>query len=526
MIVNAQPATFLEYKATKQLVELAKSPFDLTDAGALTPERVFALSSKGAPFTLLYATERVTPEVMDRLYSLASEAKALDWMEKMQSGEVINRIEGYPSEDRPVLHTAMRDVFDHTHTAPAAKAAAVLAKRELEKLKAFIEQTEGYTDLVLVGIGGSDLGPEAIYMALERFQQHDRRAHFISNVDPDNAAKVLEALDLRSTLVVVISKSGTTLETMTNEALVRSYFERAGLEANEHFISVTGEKSPMDNPKRYAASFYIWDFVGGRYSATSMVGGVLFAFTLGFDNYMELLKGAHHMDLNALEKDVKKNVPLQLALLSLWNISFLGCPTTAVIPYAQPLSRFPAHIQQLDMESNGKHVDRFGRRVNFQTGPIIWGEPGTNAQHSFFQLIHQGTAIVPLEMIGFQKSQWGEDLEVFGTSSQEKLLSNMIAQAIALATGQKSDNPNKGFEGNRPSLQLIAKELTPYTMGALFALYEHKVAFQGFIWGINSFDQEGVQLGKVLGQKVLDLFAGKGAGYPLGQAYIDQFNRL
>lgn len=519
--------TFLNFKATKELQQLAKNPYDLTAPDALTPSRVSKFSSNQAPFTLLYATERVTEEVMDALYRLADEAEAIKWMERMQAGEVINKIEGCKSEERGVLHTAVRDFFMRPNEALAAKEAAELAKRELDKLKQFcsdIDKSGAFTDIVLVGIGGSDLGPEAIYVALQKFQRPNRRAHFISNVDPDNAAFVLNGLDLAKTVVVVISKSGTTLETMTNEELVRSYFLKKGLNADQHFISVTGEKSPMDNPKKYRACFYIWDFVGGRYSATSMVGGVLLAFTLGFDNYVQILKGAHQMDRNALEKEYTSNIPLQLALLSLWNHSFLGYPTTAIIPYAQPLCRFPAHIQQLDMESNGKHIDRFGKRVDFQTGPVIWGEPGTNAQHSFFQLIHQGTAIVPLELIGFKRCQYGQDISVQDTTSQQKLISNLIAQAIALATGQKSDNPNKGFEGNRPSLQIITDELNPFTMGALFALYEHKVAFQGFIWGINSFDQEGVQLGKVLASKVLDLFSHKGS-YPIGQAYIDQFEK-
>ncbi len=527
MISEAPPkaATFLDYPATKKLQELAKNPIDLTKVGTLTPQRVKSFRVDGPSLSILYATERVNGETIDALYQLAAEANVYDWMAKMQGGEVINKINGVESENRSVLHTAMRDFFEQPNSSVLAKEATRLAKLELDKLENFVKATPNFTDIVLVGIGGSDLGPEAIYLSLEKYQKPGRRAHFISNVDPDNAAKVFGGLDLKKTLVVVISKSGTTLETVTNEQLARSYFEKAGLDCKNHFLSVTGQGSPMDDKSRYLESFYIWDFIGGRYSATSMVGGVLLAFTLGFDNYLELLRGAQQMDKNALTKDPKKNLPLNLALLSLWNHNFLGCPTTVIIPYSQALSRFPAHIQQLDMESNGKHIDRQGKRVSFQTGPIIWGEPGTNAQHSFFQLIHQGTAIVPMEMIGFMNSQYGEDLNVQGTTSQQKLLSNLIAQAIALATGQKSDNPNKGFEGNRPSLQIIGKELTPYTMGALFSLYENKVAFQGFIWGINSFDQEGVQLGKVLATKVLNLFGGaKREEYPLGAAYIDELN--
>jgi glucose-6-phosphate isomerase len=234
------------------------------------------------------------------------------------------------------------------------------------------------------------------------------------------------------------------------------------------------------------------------------------------------------MDKLALEEDPRKNLPLFGALLGIWNRNFLHCPTLAIIPYSHGLSRFTAHLQQCDMESNGKHITKDGKRVNFQTGPIIWGEPGTNGQHSFYQLIHQGSDIIPLEFIGFKQSQRGKDLEVKGTLSQEKLLSNLFAQSIGFATGKHSDNPNKRFEGNRPNHVLLAQECDPETLGKLLSYYENKVAFQGFIWGINSFDQEGVQLGKVLANQILDLFAKKrgkktidSAEFPLGQAYLD-----
>jgi glucose-6-phosphate isomerase len=247
----------------------------------------------------------------------------------------------------------------------------------------------------------------------------------------------------------------------------------------------------MDNPSEYRASFYIWDYIGGRYSVTSMVGAVALAFALGMDRFLEFLRGANAMDKAALQADPHANLPLLSALLGIWNRNFLEHPTTAIIPYSHALSRFPAHLQQLDMESNGKRIDKEGKPVHFDTGPIIWGEPGTNGQHSFYQSIHQGTAVIPLEFIGFATAQYGEDLSYKGTFSQEKLLSNLFAQAVALAQGQKSENPNKVFPGNRPSRILLAHQLDPYTLGALLAFYEHKVVFQGFIWNINSFDQEG-----------------------------------
>jgi glucose-6-phosphate isomerase len=253
---------------------------------------------------------------------------------------------------------------------------------------------------------------------------------------------------------------------------------------------------------------------------------VLIGFAYGYDQFYELCRGAHDMDLVAMRKDEKQNLPLLGALLGIWNRNFLHYPTVAVIPYSRMLQRFPAHLQQCDMESNGKRIDRRASATKFQTGPIIWGEPGTNAQHSFFQLIHQGTSIVPLEMIGFLEAQGNHDFEYRGTNSQEKLLSNLFAQAIALAKGQKNPNPNKLFPGNRPCSILLARKLSAYSLGALLSYYENKIAFQGFIWGINSFDQEGVQLGKQLADKTCNLFAAKRAGstaepFPLGQALID-----
>ncbi|MFN4174270.1 MAG: glucose-6-phosphate isomerase, partial [Parachlamydiaceae bacterium] len=242
---------------------------------------------------------------------------------------------------------------------------------------------------------------------------------------------------------------------------------------------------------------------------SSAIGGVILTFAYGFQTYIEFLKGAHAMDLAALDSSLKNNIPLLSALIGIWNRDFLHYQTVAIIPYSQMLSRFSAHVQQVEMESNGKRIDRQGEPVDFDTSPIFWGEPGTNSQHSFFQTIHQGTTVVPIEFIGFKACQTGKDLEIQGSSSHEKLLSNMIAQSLALATGQTNSNPNKVFPGNRPSHIHFAEKLDPYTMGALFAYVEHKVAFQGFIWNINSFDQEGVQLGKVLANRFIDLYKSK-----------------
>jgi glucose-6-phosphate isomerase len=520
--------SFTGSSAAERLREFADSPFDLKEVDG---ERLKRMAARGCGFKLLFGMQKVTEGVMEALWGLAEEANVFEKMEALQAGEVINFIEGYESEHRSVLHTAVRDFFEHPNMAPRAKGATAAAKREFDKLAAFMDKIDGkFTDLVCVGIGGSELGPKTLYYGLQGHARPDRKIHFVSNVDPDDAAQVLRGLNLSKTLVVSVSKSGGTLETKTNEDLVRHHFEQAGLSTGEHFIAATGEGSPMDDPNRYLERFYVWDWVGGRYCATSVIGGIVLAFAYGTDVYQELLRGAHEMDRLALERDRKKNLPLLMALLGIWNRNFLGYPTLAVIPYSQMLVRFAAHIQQVDMESDGKRIDRRGEAVDFHTGPIVWGEPATNAQHSFFQLIHQGTHDIPLEFIGFRQTQMGDDLEQEGITSQEKLVANLFAQALALATGQESTNPNKVFPGGRPSSILLAEQLTPYALGALLALYEHKIAFQGFIWNINSFDQEGVQLGKVLANQIIERIGGrkKGTGkpHPLGDPLLDHLESL
>ena len=517
---------FNQLAAVQSLKTLALCPYDLTQEGNLTPRRIKDFQREGGGYKLLFGTERVTQDVMDQLYHLADQTDAIEKMRQMQEGQVINRIEGYASENRAVLHTATRDFFDFPQTTKAASSAARLAKAEVDKIDSFmrkLDKENQYTDLILIGIGGSYLGPRATYLALERWKKPGRNVHFISNVDPDDASHVLSQVNLKKALVMVVSKTGTTLETLTNENFVREKFKNAGLNPEEHFISVTGQESPMDNKERYLECFYIWDWVGGRFSASSAIGGVLIAFACGFEVYWEFLRGAHEMDKAALTNKSAENLPLVAALLAVWNRNFLKYPTLAIIPYSQALSRFVAHIQQVEMESNGKHIDKQGNRVDYETGAVMWGEPGTDAQHSFYQCIHQGTSIIPVEFIGFKKSQYGQDSKQGGTTSQQKLIANLLAQSIALATGQKNENPNKNFEGNRPNHILLADQLNPQSVGALLSFYEHKVAFEGFIWNINSFDQEGVQLGKVLATKVMNTMESKNGSYPLGNALIEEF---
>ncbi len=500
-----------ELPVYEKLMKLARNPFDLTAPGALSPERISNYKASAAGFDLLYSTQRLDDSVVNGLQQLADQSGAVDQFLAMKRGAVMNRIEGHASENRQVLHTACRDIFSDT---PYNSEATQQARQQLEKLKVFLEQLdsgeianergEAFTEYVNIGIGGSDLGPRALYLALSAYAQKNRRVHFISNVDPDDGAAVLQNLDLARTLVGVVSKSGSTLETLTNEEVARAAFAAAGLNPRDHFVAVTGQGSPMDDPQKYLRSFYMFDSIGGRYSATSMVGAVMLGFGLGYDAFIEILRGANEMDRAAEKRDIRNNPALLLAVLGIWNHNFLGHQTVAVLPYSQGLLRFPAHLQQCDMESNGKSVNRKGEKVLHKTGPIVWGEPGTNGQHAFYQLLHQGTTVVPAEFIGFRHGQYTMDLEIEGTTSQQKLIANLLAQSLALASGRKDENPNRLFAGNRPSSILLADKLEPHTMGGLLALYEAKIVLQGFIWNINSFDQEGVQLGKVLAGRFLE----------------------
>ncbi|MBP3853745.1 MAG: glucose-6-phosphate isomerase, partial [Erysipelotrichaceae bacterium] len=366
---------------------------------------------------------------------------------------------------------------------------------------------EPFTTVVQIGIGGSDLGPRALYIALENWAKANNtlkmEAKFISNVDPDDATAVLNGIDVAHSLFIVVSKSGTTLETLTNEAFVKNALEAQGLDPKQHMLAVTSETSPMAQGDDYLESFFMDDYIGGRFSSSSAVGGVVLALAFGPEVFARIMDGAHQADVLATNEDIMKNPALLDALIGVYERNVQGYQATAVLPYSQALARFPAHLQQCDMESNGKTVNRYSEPVDYATGPIIFGEPGTNGQHSFYQLLHQGTDIVPLQFIGFKESQCGNDVTIEGSTSQKKLCANVIAQVIAFACGKDDEDPNKTFVGGKPSSLIIGDQLTPEALGALLAHYENKIMFQGFIWNINSFDQEGVQLGKVLAKKVL-----------------------
>ena len=310
---------------------------------------------------------------------------------------------------------------------------------------------------------------------------------------------------LKSTLHILflVSKSGTTLETLTNESFVKAALKNDGLDPAKHMVAVTSETSPLAKSSDYLAAFFMDDYIGGRYSSSSAVGGVVLSLAFGPEVFARFLDGAAAEDRLAANPDILKNPAMLDALIGVYERNVLGFASTAVLPYSQAMSRFPAHLQQLDMESNGKSVNRFGEPVSYKTGPAIFGEPGTNGQHSFYQLLHQGTDIIPLQFIGFRRSQAETDVVIQDSTSQQKLCANVAAQIMAFACGKDSEDKNKYFAGGRPSSIIVGEQLTPEAMGAILAHFENKVMFQGFVWNINSFDQEGVQLGKVLAKKVL-----------------------
>ena len=458
-----------------------------------------------------YAAKAVDEAVLAKLQALADEAELTEKYAELYNGAVINT-----GEKRLVLHQLCRGQLGEDVVADGVNKREFYVAQQ-KKIEEFVTKVhngeitnaagEKFTTAVQIGIGGSDLGPRAIYLALENWAKKTgnfkMEAKFISNVDPDDAAAVLASIDVAHSIFVLVSKSGTTLETLTNESFVKDALVKAGLNPSNHMIAVTSETSPLAKSSDYLAAFFMDDYIGGRFSSSSAVGGAILSLAFGPKVFADFLDGAAAEDKLATNKDIKKNPALLDALIGVYERNVLGMGTTAVLPYSQALSRFPAHLQQADMESNGKSVNRFGEPVSYVTGPVIYGEPGTNGQHSFYQLLHQGTDIIPLQFIGFKNSQCGVDVDIQGSTSQQKLCANVVAQIVAFACGKEDENNNKKFEGNRPSSIIIGEELTPQAMGALLSHFENKIMFQGFIWNVNCFDQAGVQLGKVLAKKVL-----------------------
>ena len=479
------------------------------------PLRGQRLAAEGVGLYLDYSKNRITDETIRLLVRLAEECGLRERIEAMFRGEKINI-----TENRAVLHVALRApkseriLVDGVDVVPEVHAV-------LERMTVFSEQVRsgqwrGYTgnrirNVINIGIGGSDLGPVMAYEALKHYSKRDMTFRFVSNADGTDVEEATRDLDPEETLFIISSKTFTTLETMTNAHTARTWALKA-LHHEEavarHFVAVSTNAEEVGKFGIDKANMFgFWDWVGGRYSMDSAIG-LSTMIAIGLENFRAMLAGFHSMDEHLRTAPFDKNLPVILGLLSIWNNDFLGAQTVAVLPYDQYLKRFPAYLQQLTMESNGKHVTMDGAAVNYQTGPIYWGEPGTNGQHSFYQLIHQGTRLVPCDFIGFCRT-----LNPLG-HHHDLLMANLFAQTEALAFGKTEDEvrsegtpdrqtPHRVFEGNRPTNTILAERLTPESLGKLVALYEHSVFTQGVVWHIDSFDQWGVELGKVLAKRII-----------------------
>ncbi len=479
------------------------------------PDRAQKFSLEAVDLFLDYSKNRVTDETMKLLLGLTKMANLRQAIDSMFSGVKINR-----TERRAVLHVALRAprnqkiLVDGKNVIPEVH--EVLGRMADFSQRVRSGQWKGHTgkrikNIVNIGIGGSDLGPVMAFEALKTFSDRNLSVRFVSNVDGTHLVECTRDLDPAETLFIVCSKTFTTQETITNAENARAWLLKHLNDKSavaKHFVAVSTNAEEVSKFGIDTANMFgFWDWVGGRYSYTSAIGLALM-LAIGPENYREMLEGFHAMDRHFKETPFEKNVPVILGLLGIWYNNFFGSQTQAILPYDQYLSRFSAYFQQGDMESNGKSVDQQGHRVNYQTGPIIWGEPGTNGQHAFYQLIHQGTKLIPCDFIGFTNTH-----NPVG-DQHEKLMANFFAQTEALAFGKTPDEvraegvpeelvPHKTFEGNRPTNTIMADKLTPRVLGELVAMYEHKIFTQGVVWNINSFDQWGVELGKVLAKKIL-----------------------
>lgn len=490
-------------------------------------ERFKKYTLKFEDILLDYSKNIITDETKDLLLGLAEECGLKTAIDQMFTGEVINK-----TEDRAVLHTALRNrsntpvIVDGEDIMPAVNAA-------LDKMGAFSNKVisgewKGYTgkaikDIVNIGIGGSDLGPVMVTEALKPYQKDNIKLHFVSNVDGTHIVETLKNVDPETTLFMIASKTFTTQETMTNAFSARDWFLTSGSEQDvaKHFIALsTNATGVAEFGIDTANMFEFWDWVGGRYSLWSSIG-LSISCAIGHENFLELLEGAHAMDNHFRNEKLENNVPVLLALIGIWYNNFFDAESEAILPYDQYMHRFPAYFQQGNMESNGKYVDRSGNSVDYQTGPIIWGEPGTNGQHAFYQLIHQGTKMIPCDFLAPANSQNPI------SDHHPKLLANFFAQTEALMNGKTEDEVVKElkdagktdefineiknfkvFEGNKPTNSFLFKSLTPRVLGSLIAMYEHKIYAQGVIWNVFSFDQWGVELGKQLAKAILPKLTG------------------
>ncbi len=509
VLPQINPTQTQAWQKLKSHFEAIKSE-EMKDWFVDDPKRAARFQIEWQNFLIDYSKNRVTPQTLSLLLELAEETRLQEAIEQQFSGALINE-----TEARSVLHTALRQ----PHQSPEVRAA-------LDKMKNFSEAVisgkwksysgKKITDIVNIGIGGSDLGPQMAVRALQYYRNH-LRVHFVSNVDGDHAAELSEKLDPETTLFIVVSKSFSTLETLTNARFFKRWFlEKTQEKAiDRHFVAVTSNtEKALDFGANASHIFPIWDWVGGRFSLWSCVGLSL-CCAIGFEEFKKLLRGAHEMDQHFYQTPFKENIPVVLGLISIWYNNFFQVESEAVIPYADYLSKLVPYLQQAFMESNGKNISRDGKPVSYQTGSLLWGSTGTNAQHAFFQLLHQGTKLVPCDFIGFKKPLQGHQ------TMHCKLMSNFFAQTEALMKGKSEAKvweelkdlpqekrmllaPYKTFPGNKPSTTILIEQLTPENLGSLIALYEHKIFVQGIIWNIFSYDQWGVELGKELATTIMD----------------------
>ncbi|MDO6436535.1 glucose-6-phosphate isomerase [Cyclobacterium sp. 1_MG-2023] len=509
--------------AWKSLSEAANNPIVIKSLFKEDPNRFKKYSVRFKDILLDYSKNGIDEKIFSSLLDLANQTSLKEAIADMFSGKPINATEG-----RAVLHTALRN-RSNDPVYVDGKDVMPEVNEVLEKMKVFSEKVskgvwKGYTgkpieSLVNIGIGGSDLGPVMVTEALKPYQHPHIKTYFVSNVDGSHITEVLKQVNPETTMFFIASKTFTTQETMTNAHTARSWFlEQAHneVEVAKHFVALsTNGNAVREFGIDLNNMFEFWDWVGGRYSLWSAIG-LTVACAVGFDNFRKLLEGAHDMDRHFRSESFDKNLPVLLALIGIWNTNFLGATSETILPYDQYMHRFPAYFQQGNMESNGKYIDREGNKVNYPTGPVIWGEPGTNGQHAFYQLIHQGTQMIPCDFIA--PAQTHNPV----SDHHAKLMSNFFAQTEALMNGKSLEEvkeemkkegkspeiinkiaPHRVFEGNRPTNSILVKKINPSTLGALIAMYEHKIFVQGVIWNIYSFDQWGVELGKVMAKSIL-----------------------
>ena len=508
MFPKINPTATPEWKALLEQYTAVKDT-SISQLFAENPDRFNQYLIQLEDILFDYSKNNLNAQTKDMLIRLAHACKVPDAIQAMFSGEKING-----TENRAVLHTALRNFSGLPVTTDGKDVMPGIQKVQAQ-MKSFCSKVhdgswKGYSGksiryIVNIGIGGSDLGPVMVTEALRPYKQEGIDAFFVSNVDGTHMAETLKKIKADETLFLIASKTFTTQETMTNAHSAREWFLNQGAAEKDialHFVALSTNEAEV---KKFgidtANMFEFWDWVGGRYSLWSAIG-LSIALTIGYENFEQLLKGAYSADKHFRETPFQDNIPVLMALIGIWYRNFYQTATEAILPYDQYLHRFAAYFQQGNMESNGKYIDRNGQKVQYSTGPIIWGEPGTNGQHAFYQLIHQGTEIIPCDFIVAARSH-----NPIG-DHQDKLISNFFAQTEALMNGTTHENPYRVFEGNRPTNSILVKEITPYTLGQLIACYEHKIFVQGVIWNIYSFDQWGVELGKILANKILPELAG------------------